>query len=58
MDNEQLLTVGEACRRLGIHPQTLRKWDREGHIRVVRYPGGKRRIPVSEIDRIMQTKQV
>jgi putative resolvase len=30
---------------LGVHPNTLRKWDREGKISVVRTVGGKRRIP-------------
>jgi len=31
---ERLLTLREACRRLGVHPNTLRKWDRQ--VRVVR----------------------
>ena len=38
---EELLTLKEACERLGIHPNTLRKWDREGKIRVVRTIGVK-----------------
>ncbi len=33
---ERLLTLNEACKRLGIHPNTLRKWDRQGKIRVIR----------------------
>ncbi|RSN68933.1 MerR family DNA-binding transcriptional regulator, partial [Candidatus Korarchaeum cryptofilum] len=40
---EKLLTLQEACRRLGIHPNTLRKWDKQGKIRVVRTVGGRRR---------------
>ncbi|MEM2151075.1 MAG: transposase, partial [Candidatus Bathyarchaeia archaeon] len=27
---EKLLTLSEACKRLGVHPNTLRKWDRQG----------------------------
>jgi excisionase family DNA binding protein len=50
---EKLLTLQEACRRLGIHPNTLRKWDRQGKIRVVRTVGGRRRIPESEVERLM-----
>ena len=42
----------EAARLLGIHPQTLRAWDVQGKIRVVRTPGGKRRVPESEIRRL------
>ena len=49
---ERLLTLQEACRRFGIHPNTLRRWDREGKIRVVRTVGG-RRIPESELERLM-----
>ncbi|MEM3665256.1 MAG: IS607 family transposase [Candidatus Jordarchaeales archaeon] len=50
---ERLLTLSEACERLGIHPNTLRKWDRQGKIRVVRTVGGRRRIPESEVERLM-----
>ncbi len=50
---ERLLTLQEACRRLGIHPNTLRKWDKQGKIKVVRTIGGRRRIPESEIERLM-----
>jgi excisionase family DNA binding protein len=52
MMSEKLLTLREACRRLGVHPNTLRKWDREGKISVVRTVGG-RRIPQSEVERLM-----
>jgi excisionase family DNA binding protein len=51
--SEKLLTLQEACRRLGIHPNTLRKWDKQGKIRVVRTVGGRRRIPESELERLM-----
>jgi len=53
MMSEKLLTLREACRRLGVHPNTLRKWDREGKISVVRTVGGRRRIPQSEVERLM-----
>ncbi len=42
----------EAAGLLGIHPQTLRAWDVQGKIRVVRTTGGKRRVPESEIRRL------
>ncbi|MEM2779146.1 MAG: helix-turn-helix domain-containing protein, partial [Candidatus Jordarchaeales archaeon] len=48
---ERLLTLSEACERLGIHPNTLRKWDKQGKIRVARTVGG-RRIPESEVERL------
>ncbi|MEM3570007.1 MAG: helix-turn-helix domain-containing protein [Candidatus Jordarchaeales archaeon] len=49
---ERLLTLSEACERSGIHPNTPRKWDKQGKVRVVRTVGG-RRIPESEVERLM-----
>jgi len=51
--SERLLTLQEACRRLGVHPNTLRKWGKQGKIRVVRTVGGRRRIPESEVERLI-----
>ena len=51
--SDRLLTLSEACKRLGVHPNTLRKWDGQGKIRVVRTVGGRRRIPESEVERLM-----
>lgn len=31
----------EACRQLGVHPNTLRSWDRAGKIKTQRTPGGR-----------------
>jgi len=41
---------------LGLHPRTIQKWDKQGKIRVVRTPGGRRRIPESEIRRLQGEK--
>ena len=48
-----LLRVGEAASRLGLNVATLQRWDRQGKLRVVRTLGGKRRIPLSEVQRLM-----
>ena len=50
---EKLYTLKQASEILGVHPKTIQKWDREGKIRVVRTPGGRRRIPESEIKRLL-----
>jgi len=49
---EKLYALKEACLLLGLHPRTIQKWDEQGKIRVVRTPGGRRRIPESEIRRL------
>ena len=50
---ERLYTMKEASKLLGVHIRTIQKWDREGKIRCVRTLGGKRRVPESEIRRIL-----
>lgn len=43
------VTTKEACRQIGVHPNTLRQWDKEGKIRTQRTPGGKRLYDTSSI---------
>jgi len=45
--------LSEAAKILGVHPKTIQRWDREGKIRCIRTVGGRRRVPESEIKRIM-----
>ncbi|AEF97197.1 DNA binding domain protein, excisionase family [Methanotorris igneus Kol 5] len=56
MSLERLYTMKEACELLGVHIKTLQRWDREGKIKCVRTVGGKRRVPESEIKRILGIK--
>jgi molybdopterin-binding protein len=48
----QLVTAGEASRRLGISLDTLRRWDRQGRIRVERDAANRRLVPLEEIERL------
>ena len=48
----QLLTASEASRRLGISLDTLRRWDRQGRIRVQRDAANRRVVPATEIERL------
>jgi len=41
---------------LGLHPRTIQKWDEQGKIGVLRTPGGRRRMPESEIRRLQVKK--
>ena len=47
-----MLTAAEASRALGISVDTLRRWDRDGKIRVERDSSNRRVIPVSEVERL------
>ena len=45
--------MNEAAALLGVSVDTLRKWERKGLIRAVRTKGGHRRIPLSEVEKIL-----
>jgi len=51
-ETERSLKAGDAARALGISLDTLRRWDREGRIRVVRDSANRRTVPVSEVERL------
>lgn len=54
---DKLIGLGEAAKRLGVTTQTLRTWDANGKIKVVRTPGNQRRIPNSEILRLLSPEK-
>jgi molybdopterin-binding protein len=47
------LSTGEAAKALGVSADTLRRWDRDGKLRVSRDGGNRRRIPVTEVHRLL-----
>jgi molybdopterin-binding protein len=46
------LTIGEAAKRLGVSPDTLRRWDRAGTLRTTRDARNRRLVPVEEVERL------
>jgi molybdopterin-binding protein len=48
----QALSAAEASRALGISVETLRRWDRDGKIRVERDSANRRVVPASEVERL------
>jgi molybdopterin-binding protein len=48
----QSLSATEASRALGISVETLRRWDRDGKIRVERDSANRRVVPASEVERL------
>ena len=47
-----MLTAAQAARALGISLDTLRRWDRDGRLRVARDASNRRVVPVSEVERL------
>jgi molybdopterin-binding protein len=44
--------MSDAARSLGVSQDTLRRWDRAGKLRTQRDDRNRRRVPVSEIERL------
>ncbi|MEM3832323.1 MAG: IS607 family transposase [Thermoprotei archaeon] len=53
MSVEKHYTMKEASRILGVSVRRLQIWDKQGLIRCMRTPGGRRRVPEGEIKRIL-----
>ena len=52
-DIEKHLRLSKAAELLGVSTQTLRTWDTAGKIKTVRTQGNQRRIPESEVMRLL-----
>lgn len=48
------ITLGEACRLLGVDESTLRRWGDAGQLRTFRTPGGHRRFAESDIVQLLE----
>jgi molybdopterin-binding protein len=46
------LSIGEAAKQLGVSADTLRRWDAAGKLRTRRDAGNRRRVPISEVERL------
>jgi molybdopterin-binding protein len=49
---EPLMKASDAARALDISLDTLRRWDKEGRIRVLRDSSNRRMVPRSEVERL------
>lgn len=57
MKRQKLLRIAEASEILGVHPNTLRKWDKKGILKAVRFgERGDRRYKPEDINKILSHK--
>ncbi|HSL11122.1 MAG TPA: TOBE domain-containing protein [Actinomycetota bacterium] len=49
--------IGDAAKAIGVRVETLRRWEREGKLRAVRTDGGQRRIPATEVARLVSERR-
>lgn len=50
--NQALFVISVAAELAGMHPQTLRVWERRGLVEPFRTPGGTRRYSQADIERL------
>jgi excisionase family DNA binding protein len=53
MATEEFLAIGEVAKLLGVTPQAIRRWQKEGKIQETRSPTDRRLYRVREVKRIM-----
>jgi molybdopterin-binding protein len=56
-ESTQRVRVGVAAEMLGVGVETLRRWEADGRLTVVRSPGGQRLVPLSEITRLLAERR-
>lgn len=49
--------IGEAAEILGVRVETLRRWERDGRLRMARSRGGQRLVPASEVARLLTERR-
>lgn len=52
------LSIGAAASAVGMHPQTLREYERQGLLTPLRTPGGTRRYTQEELDRLERIQRL
>jgi excisionase family DNA binding protein len=50
----QLMQVRQAARALGVHENTIRRWEDRGLLRAVRLPSGVRRFRVEDVEALRE----
>lgn len=57
MENFKLLRISEVSKFLGVHPQTLRRWEKKGLIKAIKI-GYQRRFKMDEILNLLKIESV
>lgn len=51
------LRAGQAAEMLGVTVETLRRWESEGRLAIVRSGGGQRLVPIAEVVRLLEERR-
>jgi len=53
-----LLSAGQLAKELGVHIETIRRWDRDGKIKAVRTTGGHRRFELNQVKAMLDNEKL
>jgi excisionase family DNA binding protein len=53
MPNTELLTAQEVAKRLSVHPESVRRWTREGKLASVPLPSGRKRYRLEDVEALL-----
>lgn len=56
MPNVQLLTAQQVAERLSVHPESVRRWTREGRLVAIALPSGRKRYRVEDVDAMVRPR--
>ncbi len=57
VDQAAQVRIGEAAAMLGVSVESLRRWERDGRLQIVRTSSGQRLIPLSEVLRLLEERR-
>jgi molybdopterin-binding protein len=55
--SDDLIRIGQAAEMLGVTVETVRRWETEGRVSVVRSDGGQRLISLGEVTRLLAARR-
>src|SRR5262245_12270439 len=56
-DANAQVRIGEAAAMLGVSVESLRRWERDGRLRIVRTSSGQRLVPLVEVRRLLDDRR-
>ena len=54
---DETYRIGDAAKAIGVRVETLRRWEREGRLATIRTEGGQRRVPATEVARLIAERR-
>jgi molybdopterin-binding protein len=57
MASDRTLRIGQAAELLGVGVETLRRWEVDGQLQLLRSAGGQRLVPLGEVSRLLAERR-